>query len=129
MTILDHGLSLWDKICTKFFKSKQQRLCERYAKLSPGKFELIIRRESLWWSFCGYEYSVEAWNKTKYAGHCHKSDDLKFGCGISVSDAFSDLARKILAYEKLENNDGTLGFRSLIERMDLWQKASQKTRI
>lgn len=117
MTILGDGLTRADKVIAKFHKSRQQRLCERYASMCPERFSLILRRNEKWKDVYGWEYLVEAWNTMKYPGkHCNTSDDLQFGEGISISDAFSDFARNILKYEKCDD------WKDLNEKMKEWEK-------
>lgn len=125
------NLSLLDKLMATVFKSPQQRLCERYAHANPEHHEISIRRYDGWEIHDGCPYHAEIWNLTKYNGkHVHTTGDIVFGVGLSIADAFSDLLRNIVAYERIsEKTVFRNNFRVLLKRIRKWEDDEREKEI
>ena len=125
------NLSLLDKLMATVFKSPQQRLCERYARANPEHHEIQIRRWDGWEVHDGCPYHAEIWNKTKYNGkYVHTTGDIEFGIGLTIADAFSDLIRNIVAYERIsEKTVFRNNFRVLLKRIRKWEDDEREKEI
>ena len=127
--ILSDGLSLADKIEATFFKSPQQILCERYAAATPELYEIHLRKWDGWLTDDGTLYRAEAFNRKKYPDYyCSQNGvDIGHGAGISISDAFSDLLRKIIEYEDFSSKTIYLhNFKLLRYRINDWDNDKRK---
>jgi len=127
--ILSDGLSPSDKIEAMFFKSPQQELCERYARATPELYEIHLRRWDGWISYDGTQYRAEAFNRKKYPDlYCSQNGvDIGHGAGVSISDAFSDLLRKIIEYEDFSSKTIFLhNFKLLHDRIYEWEHNKRK---
>lgn len=129
--IVYDNLSLLDIVMATVFKSPQQRLCERYASANPEHHEIQIRRWDVWEVFDCCPYRVEIWNKTKYNGrYVHTNGDIEFGVGLTIADAFSDLLRNIVAYERIsEKTVFRNNFRVLLKRIRKWEDDEREQEI
>lgn len=106
--------TLCDRLSLKFFKCKSQKLVEKYCKLCKANlkidYELDPRSEDMWRSGvfpnCS-PYLIEIYNLTKYkGGHWHCGDDIRFGEGNTLREAWDDLFKNILDFEGVSNEDG-----------------------
>lgn len=121
--IVYENLSLLDIVMATVFKSPQQRLCELYASANPEHHEIYLRRWDGWVVHDGCPYKAEIWNMTKYNGkYVHAKGDIEFGVGLTIADAFSDLLRNIVAYERIsEKTVFRNNFRVLLKRIRKWE--------
>lgn len=126
--IVYYNLSLLDILMATIFKSPQQEICERYARANPERHEIQIRRWDGWELLDGCPYRAEIWNMTKYNGsHMHTYGDIVFGVGLTIADAFSDLLRNIVAYERIsEKTIYRNNFRILLKRIREWEDDERK---
>lgn len=106
--------TLCDRLSLRFFKCKSQKLVEKYCKLCKENlkidYELDPRSEDMWRSGvfpnCS-PYLIEIYNLTKYRGaHVHCGDDIRFGEGGTLREAWDDLFKNILKFEGVSNEDG-----------------------
>lgn len=99
-----------DHLSLRFFKCHSQRLVEKYCKLCKANlkidYEVNPRSEDMWRSGvfpnCS-PYQIEIYNLTKYKGkrwHCR--DDIRFGEGETLREAWDDLFKNILEFERAE---------------------------
>ena len=106
--------TLCDCLGLRFFKYHSQRLVEKYCKLCKANlkidYELDPRSEDMWRSgtfpSCS-PYLIEIYNLTKYKGeHVHCGNDIRFGEGNTLREAWDDLFKNILEFEGVSNEDG-----------------------
>lgn len=106
--------TLRDRLSLRFFKCKSQKLVEKYCKLCKVNlkidYEIDPRSEDMWRSGvfpnCS-PYLIEIYNLTKYKGeHWHCGDDISFGEGNTLREAWDDLFKNILDFEGVSNEDG-----------------------
>ena len=106
--------TLYDRLSLRFFKCKSQKLVEKYCKLCKANlkidYELDPRCEVMWRSGtfpnC-FPYLIEIFNLTKYGGaYVHCRNDIKFGEGNTLREAWDDLFKNILEFEGVSNEDG-----------------------
>ena len=106
--------TLCDRLSLRFFKCRSQRLVEKYCKLCKENlkidYELDPRSEDMWRSGvfpnCS-PYLIEIYNLTKYKGeHCHCGNDIQFGEGSTLKEAWDDLFKNILVFEGVTSEDG-----------------------
>ena len=106
--------TLCDRLSLRFFKCKSQKLVEKYCKLCKANlntsYELDPRSEDMWRSgtfpTCS-PYLIEIYNLTKYKGeHRHCGNDIRFGEGNTLREAWDDLFKNILDFEGVSNEDG-----------------------
>jgi len=103
-----------DRLSLRFFKCRSQRLVEKYCKLCKDNLkidcEIDPRSEDMWRSGtfpnCS-PYLIEIYNLTKYNGkHCHSSNDIRFGEGNTLKEAWDDLFKNILDFEGVTCEEG-----------------------
>lgn len=106
--------TFWDHLSLRFFKCHSQKLVEKYCKLCKANlkidYELDPRSEDLWRSGtfpnCS-PYLIEIYNLTKYNGeHRYCGNDIRFGEGNTLKEAWDDLFKNILVFEGVSNEDG-----------------------
>ena len=107
--------TVWDHLSLRFFKCRSQKLVEKYCKLCKANlkidYELDPRSEDMWrcgvFSNCCSSYLIEIYNLTKYKGeHWHCGDDISFGEGNTLREAWDDLFKNILDFEGVSSEDG-----------------------
>ena len=105
--------TLCDRLSLRFFKCHSQKLVEKYCKLCKANlkidYELDPRSEDMWRSGtfpnCS-PYLIEIYNLTKYKGeHCHCGNDIRFGEGNTLREAWDDLFKNILDFEGVTSED------------------------
>ena len=106
--------TLCDCLGLRFFKCHSQKLVEKYCKLCKANlkidYELDPRSEDIWRSGtfpnCS-PYLIEIYNLTKYNGeHVHCGNDIRFGEGNTLREAWDNLFKNILEFEGVGNEDG-----------------------
>ena len=107
-----------DHLSLRFFKCKSQKLVEKYCKLCKANlkidlkidYELDPRSEDPWRSGTCLNcspYLIKIYNLTKYNGkHIHCGNDIKFGEGNTLREAWDNLFKSILKFEGVSNEDG-----------------------
>lgn len=106
--------TFWDHLSLRFFKCCSQKLVEKYCKLCKDNlkiyYELNPRSEDMWRSGIfpnHFSYLIEIYDVTKYRGvHVHCGDDIRFGKGNTLREAWDDLFKNILEFEGVSNEDG-----------------------
>lgn len=103
-----------DRFSLRFFKCHSQKLVEKYCKLCKANlkidYELDPRSEDMWRSGtfpnCS-PYLIEIYNLTKCNGeHVHCGNDIRFGEGNTLREAWDNLFKNILEFEGVNNEDG-----------------------
>ena len=106
--------TVWDRLSLRFFKCRSQKLVEKYCKLCKVNlkinYELDPRSEDMWRSgifpTCS-PYLIEIYNLTKYKGeHRYTANDISFGEGRTLREAWDDLFKNILVFEGVTSEDG-----------------------
>ena len=106
--------TFWDHLSLRFFKCHSQKLVEKYCKLCKDNlkidYELDPRSEDMWRYGIfpnHFSYLIEIYDVTKYRGvHVHCGNDISFGKGNTLREAWDDLFKNILEFEGVSNEDG-----------------------
>ena len=93
------------KLALAFWTSafRRRRFCMRWARLESPEYEFMVRHDRIWklqWrvAFC----DLHRWN----GEYCHwNGHDVGSGEGNTLSEAWEDMAAKIVEYEHASSED------------------------
>ena len=118
---LQFSFTVLDWFMMNVFKSKQQKIVERYERFNPERFTFIPDR--IGGDRTDTPYYLKCYNLTRYGDDCLKRRyspnisgiDICGVSGCSITDIYSKMLGKIIQYERVS------GLEELVDRIDGWK--------